>query len=294
MRVIESDSSLRGAVVIAAHNESAVIARCLDALEPLTKGGIAHVVVVANGCTDNTVGIASNRIGVTVLDLAVASKVAALRAGDRVAADGPRIYLDADVVLTAPAALAIFDALAPASDTAGGPLAGRPPIRFESSRASLAVRLWYRIRGQLPSIQKRLWGAGTYALSVRGRARFDEFPDIVSDDLFIDTLFTTNESIIVDTDPVTVYTPLTTADLMSILVRTYRTQREVEQQTVSGPISSAQRGQLRDIVTLLRRRPWLAPAAVIYVTVISRARLRARSVPASSAWERDNSSRENR
>ena len=116
----------------------------------------------------------------------------------------------------------------------------------------------------------------------------------MSDDLFIDTLFTTNESIIVDTDPVTVYTPLTTADLMSILVRTYRTQREVEQQTVSGPISSAQRGQLRDIVTLLSRRPWLAPAAVIYVTVISRARLRARSIPASSAWERDNSSRENR
>lgn len=288
---------LRGSVLIAAHNESTVIARCLDALQPLTEGGVASVIVAANGCTDDTVEIASHRVGVTVLDLAVASKVGALRAADRVASAGPRIYLDADVVLTARAALALFAALspdlAPAGEVPGVEiLAARPPIHFESTRASLAVRLWYRIRGQLPSIQKRLWGAGTYALSVAGRARFDEFPDIVSDDLFIDTLFSTAETMIIDTDPVTVYTPVATADLMRILVRTYRTQGDVGPQSGSGPISSGQSGQLRDVIALLARRPWLAPAAVVYVTLISGARIRARSVPASTVWERDNSSRE--
>jgi hypothetical protein len=285
--------------VIAAHNESAVIARCLDALAPLTEQGSASVIVVANGCTDDTVEIASNRAGVTVLDLPVASKVGALRAADRVASPGPRIYLDADVVLTSRAALAVFDTLTPTHTRRGGEpgadtLAARPPIHFESTRASLPVRLWYRIRGELPSIQQRLWGAGTYALSVEGRSRFDEFPDIVSDDLFIDTLFSTAETAIVDTDPVTVFTPLATADLMRILVRTYRTQGDVTQDSGSGPISSGQRGQLRDVIALLGRRPWLAPAALVYVALISRARLRARSVPASTVWERDNSSRENR
>ena len=285
--------------MIAAHNESAVIARCLDALAPLIGHGSASVIVAANGCTDDTVEIASKRAGITVLDLPVASKVGALRAADRVASPGPRIYLDADVVLTARAALAIFDTLTPGrtpgSEQPGADvLAARPPIHFESTRASLAVRLWYRIRGQLPSIQQRLWGAGTYALSVAGRSRFDEFPDIVSDDLFIDTLFSTAETAIVDTDPVTVFTPLATADLMRILVRTYRTQGDVTRDSGSGPISSGQRGQLRDVIALLSRRPWLAPAAVVYVTLISRARLRARYVPPSTVWERDNSSRENR
>lgn len=279
----------RGGIVIAAHNESAVIGRCLDALEPLRQQGLAHIVVACNGCSDDTAAIARGRVGVTVLELAVASKAAALRAGDQVVAAGPRIYLDADVVMTAQAALDLFAALGP-----GSVLAARPPIRFESSRASLAVRLWYSIRGQLPSIQQRLWGAGTYALSVDGRRRFDEFPDIVSDDLFIDNLFSAGETAIVSTDRVTVYTPLRTADLLRILVRSYRTQGDVAQETGAGPISSGQLGQLRDVAALVARRPWLTPAAVVYVLLISSARLRARSTPASTAWERDNSSRESR
>jgi glycosyltransferase involved in cell wall biosynthesis len=275
-----------GSIVIAAHNEAAVIARCIEGLRPVLESGIVQVIVVCNGCTDETADIACQFDGVEVIELAVASKTAALRAGDRAAVAGPRIYLDADIVMTARAALAVMGAL-------GGSrvLAARPPIRFESTGAQWSVRRWYSIRERLPSIGKVLWGAGTYALSVEGRDRFTEFPDIVSDDLFIDSLFSEPEIAIVDTDPVVVRTPRTRGDLLKILVRTYRSQHDVAHRDHQGTVSPGQRGQLRDILALVKHQPRLIPAAIGYVTLIAAARVQARVKPASASWGRDNSSR---
>jgi glycosyltransferase involved in cell wall biosynthesis len=275
----------RGAVVIAAHNEAQVIARCLDPLHSLVVSGQLQVVVVCNGCSDDTARIARMHAGVQVLELNEASKAAALRAGDRVSV-GPRIYLDADVVMTADAVLAVLGVL-----EGGGALAARPPILFDSTAARWPVQQWYTIRERLPSIQNVLWGAGTYALSVAGRARFVEFPDIVSDDLFIDSLFSSAETTIVPTDPVVVHTPRTSGDLLRILVRTYRTQDDVLRKG-RAPVSAGQRGQLRDIRSLLRRQPRLAGAVLVYMALISAARIWARFKPAHSSWERDNSSRQ--
>ncbi|MFC5931584.1 glycosyltransferase [Cryobacterium melibiosiphilum] len=280
------------AIVIAAHNESAVIARCLDALLPVVQSGDVQVIVVCNGCVDDTADIARRHAGVTVLELAVASKAAALRAGDRAAVIGPRIYLDADVVMTAAAAVEVVRSLQP-----GGALASRPPISFESTDAAWLVRRWYRVRAQLPSIHNVLWGAGTYALSEAGRARFEEFPDIVSDDLFIDQLIALHERVIVATDPVIVRTPRHAADLLKVLKRTYRTQSDVVTAprlgTAPGPqaISGSQRAQLDDLLGLLRREPTRAFDIALYVALIATARVQARFRPGSVRWERDNSSR---
>ena len=87
-------------VVIAAHNEAAVIDRCLDALLADAAPGELDVTVVANGCTDDTAAVAGTRAGVRVVDLPEPGKVAALNAGDAVAVGFPRLYLDADVVLS--------------------------------------------------------------------------------------------------------------------------------------------------------------------------------------------------
>lgn len=278
-------SPILGAIIIAAHNEEASIGRCLAALREASSAGI-QVIVVCNGCTDATADIAHDYQGVTVIELAVASKVAALRAGDRVAGDGPRIYLDADIVLTSRAAVAVLEILS------GGPvLAGRPPVRYDYDRASGAVRRWYNIRERLPSIQNALWGAGCYALSSEGRSRFGEFPDVVSDDLFIDSLFSDAEIMIVPTDPVVVRTPRKTADLVRILRRKYRTQGEFAAKRPGTLVTPGQRGQLHDLVAVVKSRPTLAFDAAVYASLIAYSRVRARFVK-TSGWERDNSSRE--
>lgn len=273
-----------GTIIVAAHNEESVIDRCLTSLSDAIASGV-QVVVVCNGCADNTAGIARTHDGVTVLELEVASKAAALRAGDTHASSGPRIYLDADIVMTSRAVSAVCRAL-----DAGPALAGRPPVRFDSAGAGSLVRRWYSIRELLPSIQGALWGAGAYALAPAGRARFDEFPDIVSDDLFIDSLFSGREIAIVATDPVIVHTPRRFADLVRVLKRSYRTQREVHAKR-DDLVSSGQRGQIGDLVRLLRARPAQLPNVVVYVAIIGYSRIAAR-LSTATTWERDTSSRE--
>lgn len=273
-----------GSIVIPAHDEEAVIARTLRHLSDIVQQGLVDVVVVCNGCRDRTADVAREFPGVRVRELAQPSKTAALREGDRVAFAGPRLYLDADIEMTGRAAVATLRAL---SDDA---LAGRPPRRFECTGAHWSVRRWYAVRERLPSVAQPLWGSGCYGLSAEGRARFGAFPEVVADDLFIDSLFAADEVTIVATDPLVVHTPLRLADLVLILRRRYRTQEPDWLEAGSGPLSPGQRRQLRDLRALLRREPARIGDAGLYVTVIALARLRARFGPASG-WERDMSSR---
>lgn len=278
-----------GSIIIAAHNEESVIARTLAALADVRETGDIRVFVVCNGCSDRTAQLARTYAGVEVIEIAVASKAAALREGDRQAGPGPRIYLDADIVLTSRAARRVCAALV------DGALAARPPHRFDSHRAHRAVRSWYRVREQLPSISSALWGAGCYALSEDGRARFAEFPDVVSDDLFIDSLFQRHEITIVPTDALIVTTPRRTADLIRILRRSYRTQIEVAAGADSGEFqvfSSGQRRQFADLRSLLVHRPRLWWDVAIYLAIIAVARVRAQLGSSRERWERDESSRQ--
>ena len=273
-----------GSIVIAAHDEEAVIARCLEHLADHVRRGHLEVVVVCNGCRDRTADVARTFPGVRVEEMARPSKTAALRAGDDVATTWPRIYLDADVEMTGPAAVATLQALS------GSALAARPPRRYDCDGAHWVVRRWYGVRERLPSVANALWGAGCYGLSVEGRARFDAFPEVVADDLFINSLFSAQEVTIVATDPIIVHTPLRLADLMRILRRRYRSQDPRWLETGPTPVSPGQRRQLRDLGALLRREPTRVVDVTVYVALITLARLRARWGPAPR-WERDNSSR---
>ena len=57
------------AIIIAAHDEEAVIGRCLDAIQQTAADDEFEVIVVANGCTDGTVAQAESR-KVRVIELA--------------------------------------------------------------------------------------------------------------------------------------------------------------------------------------------------------------------------------
>ena len=87
------------AIIIAAHDEESVIGRCLDAIQEMAADDEFEVIVVANGCTDGTVVQAESR-KVQVIELAEPGKARALNVADAAASRFPRLYLDADMIVS--------------------------------------------------------------------------------------------------------------------------------------------------------------------------------------------------
>lgn len=293
-RASGSPDSLLGSVVIPAHNEANVIGRCLDALLRGFGPGELHVVVVCNGCSDDTATVARTAgRSVHVLELESASKAAALRAGDEDAnAVFPRLYLDADVVLTSTAVRRMLDRLS------AGVIAARPPIQYDTSRSSAPVRRFYRARARIPAVMGSLWGAGVCGLSAQGRARFGTFPDVIGDDLWLDRQFDPAEIQIVDCEPVVVAVPRKTKDLIHVLQRTYGGKKQMSGlgSGHDGRAKGITRSALRDLRRLACAGPAQALDAATYSAFAASARLAlaltaAGSSSGASRWQRDESSR---
>jgi glycosyltransferase involved in cell wall biosynthesis len=272
-------------VIIPAHNESTTIARCLHAL---TGGDPEHsafeIIVACNGCTDDTVAIArsvSERI--TVLDIARPGKTNALRMAEAAAATMPRLYLDADITFTERAAKDVADALR------DGAIAARPPITFDLTGASWLVRRFWAARQRLDNVMSDLCGGGAYGLSETARSRFDEFPEITSDDLFVARHVAPDEVSVIDTDPLIVLTPRTTRAQFKVLKRVYRGNQEfaaafpsVARETTSSTLG----------LVLKQARNWRYTLdAVVYIGFAVAARVAIRFDRAPARWERDDSAR---
>ena len=186
-------------VILPASNEEGWIGPCLDALLASDPPGMAaEVIVVANACRDGTVAQAQARAGAaaaagwgfTVLDLAEPGKLNALNAGDRTAQGALRAYLDADVGVSPALMRQIAQALGAAPGA--GYASGTPVIPRAASRVTRAyARFWQR----LPFAQSPAPGFGLFAVNAAGRARWGDWPAIISDDSFARLHFTPAERI---------------------------------------------------------------------------------------------------
>ena len=281
-----TEPALLGSVLIPAHNEAAVISRCLDALLAGFRPGELDVVVACNGCTDGTADLVrSSGHPVRVIELDAASKPAALRAAEEVAVTFPRLYLDADVVLASAAARQVLERI-----RTGGALAARPPIKYDADRSTLFVRSYYRARANVPAVMSSLWGAGVYGLSSAARARFGYFPDVVADDLFVDQHLHRGEIEIVKSPPVVVKAPRRTADLLRILRRTYQGNSENRTLQDAATKASTTPSTLQDLARLAFAQPARAVDVGTYLALAALARLTL-AVASPARWERDDSSR---
>lgn len=274
-------------VIIAAYNEEAVIGACLDAVLGQGTETPMEVIVSANGCTDRTPEVAGAH-GAVVLDRAEPGKSAALNAADRVATLFPRIYLDADIVIPPGAIDHVLATLSMRPDA----LAAVPRRRIVTTGRPLAVKAYFAINERLPVFQFGLFGRGMITLTEKGRARFDEFPGLIADDLFLDSVFSDAEKASVTEVVVTIEAPHNTRDLLARLVRVRRGNTQLRVAADSGSVAASVRRSdrwawLRDVVL---PEPRLAFAAVPYVGITLWAGLLARR-ETSTVWGRDNSTR---
>ncbi len=256
-------------IIVPAHNEGGRIGANLTLLTDGLATDEFEIIVVANGCTDATAKIARSIPGVLVIELPEAEKVAALRAGDAMATRLTRIYLDADMPLSAAEARALAEAVSqPGVHSATG------RRRVVTRGSSLPVRAYYAINRRLPVFRDGLFGRGVIALSAVGRSRFDTFPEAVADDLFLDSLFEPQEKRHLPEVVTTFTAPRDTAQLVHRLARMRAGYRLMRQMAITRPASNS--SWLRHVVL---PRPWLWPAGVCYAVVTIRAEMISRRLP---------------
>ena len=147
-------------IIIPAHNEASVVARTLHSILANKLDRPLQIVVVANGCTDQTAEVVRGFAGqVELVETPVGSKTHALNLGDRVAKYDLRAYLDADIELSDNALQSVDDAF------------NDPTVRLAMPRAKHTYRGknpflagYYSLWRSLPYVRKGAMGGGFYAI----------------------------------------------------------------------------------------------------------------------------------
>jgi len=274
-------------IVIPAHNEADVISHCLQQLVQPCKMLELEIIVVCNGCSDRTAEIVRTFDQVICIETDVASKPHALNLGDEAATCFPRFYLDADIRLSLNDISKVVGAM-----KKNRALAAAPRVRMDLTGSSWVVKSYYDIWCNLPYCREGMIGAGVYVLSETGRKRFTDFPDVLSDDIFIRDLFTGEERLGVADAVSIISAPTSLSGLIKIKTRGRLGLYELKSRFPELMKNGGKEYGLA--IRELMGKVNLWPKALVYlgVNVITRIRARQQSTTKGFAhWERDESSR---
>lgn len=277
-------------VIIPAYNEAAVIKKTLHCLLEGLEKTQAEILVICNGCSDNTAELARqiDDPRISVIEIPVGSKTQALNEGDYHATSFPRIYLDADVRLGGKDICTLVNHLGQSCLPAAAPM-----VRMDFSQVPWVVRSYYRYWLSLPYVKQGMVGCGVYVLSEAGRSRFDIFPDVIADDGFVRSHFTdTERPVLIDCEAI-VTPPKTLRGLLKIKTRSRLGGRQLRQLYPGLVQAELSNPRWRVLLSCIATpRLWLdMPVYLLVVTVSlwrSKRQLRRGQV---DLWERDETSR---
>jgi len=280
-------------VVVPAHNEGRVLGRLLSGLLDGAGSAAFEILVVANGCTDDTAEVAASfGPAVRVLVTPEANKHRAMRLADKNTDSFPRLYVDADVELSGRDAIALGERLA--EDEAV--LAVAPERRLPTEGCPWTVRWYYDVWSKLPVVRTSLFGRGVIGVSEAGYARLATLPELMGDDLAASLSFEPGERAIVPGTHAVVHPPRTLGDLLRRRVRTVTVTAQAGQREELASAGAEARTSRGDLLAVLRAAPvGMAPRVAWFLAVTLLARRRARrAVKAEdfTTWLRDESSRE--
>jgi glycosyltransferase involved in cell wall biosynthesis len=274
-------------IIIPAHNEAGVLQSTLRALLESKLDRPLQIIVVANGCTDDTARLAREIRGpLQVIESPIGNKAHALNLGDRVAEHFPRAYLDADVQLSANALQKVADAFKDPQCRIAAPT---PRHEYRGWNPLLAG--YYQLWRSLPYVRKAIMGSGFYAVDRKLRSRFAEFPALTADDKFIRNLTRPEERRVVEDCYSLVNMPETFADLLR--VKTRWTYGNMELALARPDLNENDQNHYRGVPAHLLMRPWLWPhiPAFVFVYAYTRHAARKRIAAQHGPWERDDSTR---
>ena len=293
MTPVESIGSKLFTVIVPAHNEEAVIARCLRSIyADAPSGHEPEVIIAANGCTDNTAQNAREASPkAIVLDLENPSKAGAINQANLVASHFPQLVMDADVTSSYQTLAAVAAKLRD-----GKHMAASPRMTLNLTHCSAAVRSYYKVWLTLPYASNGLIGGGVYGLSQSGVERALPLPNVIGDDLYVRTRFDRSERTNVSQDnagnPVFVEMtpPATISQLINIEARRRMGKHEVDSQHSTEQSGKINRWQ--DLLASLSKGANVFDLMVYVVVKLSAwARFKLNLRRGKRDWLRDNSSR---
>lgn len=277
-------------VIIPARDESSTLSACLRSLLAQEFDGVMRLIISDNGSTDGTVELARDwceRFEAAghetwVLHLPFGNKCAALNVADAAAEGLPRIYLDADVELTT------TNCVAEVAST----FEDEPEILMCSPRMRIApcdtwvTRHWGRVWTRLPWVCNDAIGGGFYAVSAEGRNRWGRFPDLLSEDSFVQAQFRRHERRVLSSCDFQIHLPDGLRDLLTIRTRQLSGNRQLARQ-ISGDWG-------RTAFPLSQRLQFIVSAPALWadlplyflVNACAHWRARRRESLGTSVWER--------
>ncbi|WP_347263713.1 glycosyltransferase family 2 protein [Nitrobacter sp.] len=274
-------------IVVPAHNEGSVIARTLSQWVTALASEEVDVVVVCNGCMDDTAAVARGfEPTLRVVESEIASKTHALNLGDQISSGFPRIYVDADILISIDAIRALAKRLAQ-----GDVLAVAPTADINLTGCSWMIRKYYDIRSRLPSSREGIGGSGVYALSEAGRRRFGKFPDVTADDTYVRLQFGMNERETLPDVTSTVFPPRTWLQLIAIRTRAYRGTFDLARRFPDLQKNMGEANDSRLLALLSKPRLWLGLVIYCLVNIIARYRATRGLRSGAHLWHRDETSR---
>jgi glycosyltransferase involved in cell wall biosynthesis len=275
-----------GTILIPAFNEGAVIAQTLSGLRNKMATRLFRIVVIANGCTDDTADRA--RLAAPeaiVIDTAIPGKTNALNLGlCHVIADRPVIFLDADLDVALSDLIALIQPL-----TSGQAMAACGQMNVDTTGCAKIVQSYYKAWPLNPYFARGKFG-GMFALSVEGVRRVFPLPQVTADDEFIRRAFLDSEVAFVEAAAFTARAPRDLATLIRVRRRSLRGARAV----ATTGIADRKSNSLGTMLANAARQPALWPGMAVFIAVMTVVRIQlAFETPAvSTTWERDATRRE--
>lgn len=273
-------------ILIPAHNEEKVIAKCLLALAKGLGRNNYEIIVICNGCDDSTADVVrSISEKIICLETNIKSKTNAINMGEEYSHYFPRIYLDADVTLS----LDTLDALCAKLNE--GYFAVSPSVKMNLESCSYIVKSYYDIWLSLPYCKAGMIGAGVYALSESGRKRFESFPDIIADDEYVRLHFSQKERAKIDNQYSLVYAPKNLSGLIKIKTRSRLGGYELRKKfpDLVNNNDKDYYGVIKQ--SLPKVQAWPKFAIYLFINIFTRIRARMLLTSNELSWERDDTSR---
>lgn len=214
-------------IIIPAYNEEKLIVNTLEYL--LADQHLSHckIIVVCNGCSDNTAynvstfqslindTLTTRSIDLILIDDPKASKTNAMNIGLNYNADNPIVFIDADILISGKT---IIELTASLNDNV---LAASPKINFKYQESSWVVRAYYKVASHSNyNHNNRL--SNVIALSAKGLAKLNSMPEVIADDEYIRRSFHVSEYLILQHVLFDFICPKTLGSLLNVLTRVER------------------------------------------------------------------------